>query len=646
MFHKAITITITMILLTFILAYTGQAITTVRAAPTPTMAAVAASLDAQDVEAFMDGFINAQLSTHHIAGATVAVVKDGQVILVKGYGYADYAALKPVDGQTTLFLVASISKLFVWTSVMQLVEQGKIDLNADVNTYLKTFRIPDAFGKPVTMLNLMTHTAGFEDSNRDASVDTLERLQPLGVFLSGHIPERVYPPGTISAYSNYGAALAGYIVQEVSGMPFEDYVEKNIFTPLGMTRSTSRQPVPDALKADVSNGYYVNSGQFRAGDSALLNVFPAGSLTTTAPDIARFMIAHLQDGEYNGARILEAKTAQEMHSRAWTPSAEIEGMAHGFFATTINGQRVLQHGGDTELFHSELMLIPQQGVGLFVSYNSMTGGSGGSELEAAFMDRYFPVQRVALKSPADFKTRLNSYIGSFDLARRNYSTPEKILGLVQYFTVSPGPDDTLLMTSDRSQGDVDQWVETKPGVFKLAGGDDTLVFLDKSRGQYQTAYIGSLASIGLLRSPWYATPSFDLRLLAICLIMFLTGILAAPVGLFGLRIKPATDERRQWLRRAARWVAFSFCLLTILYVLGSGSLYIALTSKPGGDFAPLMILTQVARVGVLLALAMVALSYFVWRGKYWSLAGRIHYTLLTVAAWAFIGFGLVWRLLG
>ena len=206
MFHKAITITITMVLVTIILAHTGQAITTVRAAPTPTIAAVAASLDAQDVETFMDGFINAQLSTHHIAGATVAVVQDGQVILVKGYGYSDYATLKPVDGQTTLFRVASIGKLFVWTSVMQLVEQGKIDLNADVNTYLKTFRIPDAFGRPVTMLNRMTHTAGFEDSNRDAAVDTLERLQPLGVFLSGHIPERVYPPGTISAYSNYGAA--------------------------------------------------------------------------------------------------------------------------------------------------------------------------------------------------------------------------------------------------------------------------------------------------------------------------------------------------------------------------------------------------------------------------------------------------------
>jgi CubicO group peptidase (beta-lactamase class C family) len=229
------------------------------------MVAVAASLDARDVEVFMNGFINAQLSAHHIAGATVAVVKDGQVILVKGYGYADYANLKPVDGQTTLFRVASIGKLFVWTSVMQLAEQGKIDLNADVNTYLNTFKIPDDFGKPVTMLNLMTHTAGFEDGTRDATVDTLERLQPLGVYLSGHIPERVYPPA----------------------------------------RS---RPIP------ITGWVFCEQWAISRWYSALLNAYPAGSLTTTAPDLARFMIAHLQDGQYNGTRILEAKTAQEMHS--------------------------------------------------------------------------------------------------------------------------------------------------------------------------------------------------------------------------------------------------------------------------------------------------------------------------------------------
>src|SRR5262249_14602977 len=159
----------------------------------------------------MDGFVTSQLAVHHIAGATVAVVKDGKVVLVKGYGYADYATLKPVDGHKTLFRPGSISKLFVWTAVMQLVEQGKIDLNADVNTYLKTFKIRDAFGKPITMINLMTHTPGFEDQVRGLFVDDPAKLQPLGTYLSGHIPARIYPPGTIAAYSNYGAALAAYI---------------------------------------------------------------------------------------------------------------------------------------------------------------------------------------------------------------------------------------------------------------------------------------------------------------------------------------------------------------------------------------------------------------------------------------------------
>jgi CubicO group peptidase (beta-lactamase class C family) len=638
MFRKCSTIAAALALVALVCA--GQSITPAHAQPL----AAPDPGSAQDVEAFMDGFVDAQLTTHHIAGATVAVVKNGQVVLVKGYGYADYATFKPVDGQTTLFRPGSVSKLFIWTAVMQQVEQGKLDLSADVNTYLKTFKIPDAFGKPVTMLNLMTHTPGFEDGARDLFVDQESRLQTLEVYLSGHIPARIYPPGKVAAYSNYGATLAAYIVQEVSGVPFDEYVEKNIFSPLGMTHSTFRQPLPDALKTDMSKGYYVNGGQYEPGAFELVNAYPAGALSASAADLAKFMIAQLADGEYNGARILKTETAREMHAQAWTPSPQIEGMAHGFYSTTINGQRIIQHGGDTALFHSELMLIPEQKVGLFVSYNSVTGASAGGELAAAFMDRYYPVTRAAPKPPADFKTRLNAYVGSYGLARLNTTTPEKITGLFQNITVSPGQNDTLLVTSIRSPGSVDQWVEAKPGVLKLVGGDDTMVFLDEANGQYQTTYIASVPMVAALRAPWYATTVFGVSLLAVCLVLFLTGILAAPVGLFGLRVKPPDDEPRKWLRRTARWVGFAFCLLTIVYLVGFGASVASLMLNPGSDFGMLIGLTWLARLGVLVALAMIPLCWFAWRGKYWSLAGRIHYTLLTVAAWAYIGFELVWRL--
>ena len=200
-------------------------------------------LTASDVEAFLDGIVPLQLERDDIAGATIAIVKDGKLLFAKGYGYSDYEKKKPVSAEETLFRPGSVSKLFTWTAVMQLVEQGKLDLDRNVNDYLD-FKIPDAFGQPITLKNLLTHTPGFEEQIKD--LFTVGSESPnLGAYLKTHIPTRIYPPGTVPAYSNYGTALAGYIVERVSGRPFNEYVEENIFKPLGMD-SFNFSPAPSA----------------------------------------------------------------------------------------------------------------------------------------------------------------------------------------------------------------------------------------------------------------------------------------------------------------------------------------------------------------------------------------------------------------
>jgi CubicO group peptidase (beta-lactamase class C family) len=209
-------------------------------------------LTAQDLEAFLDGIVPLQLERDDIAGATIAVVKDGKLLFAKGYGYADYKNKKPVSADETLFRPGSSGKLFTWTAVMQLVEQGKLDLDRDVNTYLD-FKIPDAFGQAITLKNLLTHTPGFEEQIKDLFSVGSESPN-LGAYLKTHIPKRIYPPGTVPAYSNYGAALAGYIVERVSGHPFNEYIEENIFKPLGMTHSTIVQPLPATLSPYMSTG--------------------------------------------------------------------------------------------------------------------------------------------------------------------------------------------------------------------------------------------------------------------------------------------------------------------------------------------------------------------------------------------------------
>jgi len=180
-------------------------------------------LTVADVHAFLDGFVPMQLEREDIAGAVVLVVKDGAIFFAKGYGYSDVDKKTPVTVDATLFRPGSISKLFTWTAVMQLVEQGKLDLDRDVNEYLD-FKIPAKFGKPITLRNIMTHTTGFEEQVKDLINEEGAPIAMLKQHLAEHIPERIFPPGTTPAYSNYGASLAGYIVERVSGRPFNDYI--------------------------------------------------------------------------------------------------------------------------------------------------------------------------------------------------------------------------------------------------------------------------------------------------------------------------------------------------------------------------------------------------------------------------------------
>src|SRR5436305_2296189 len=337
----------------------------------PATATTPHEMTSQDVSAFLDGIMPQQLAREDIAGAVISVVKDGKVLFAKGYGYSDVEKKKPVSPEDTLFRPGSISKLFTWTSVMQLVEQGKLDLDRDVNDYLD-FKIPATYPKPITLRNIMTHTAGFEESVQELFVADAKDLKPLRPYLTEHMPTRIFPPGTTPAYSNYATTVAGYIVQRVSGQDYFDYVDEHIIKPLGMTHSTFRQPLPDALAPLMSKGYDVASQPAKKFE--FVEAAPAGSSSVSAMDMTHFMIAHLQDGKYENVQILKPETAQLMHSRQFENLPQMNAMCLGFYEETRNGHRIIGHGGDTENFHSDLHLMPDAHLGFFVSYNSAGKG--------------------------------------------------------------------------------------------------------------------------------------------------------------------------------------------------------------------------------------------------------------------------------
>ena len=388
--------------------------------------------------------------------------------------------------QETLFRPGSISKLFTWTAIMQLYEQGKLDLDRDINEYLD-FKIPDAFGKPITLKNVMTHTPGFEEQIKDL-FDTKPITPNLGQYLKTHTPARIYPPGTVPAYSNYATAIAGYIVERVSGRPFDQYIAENILRPLKMTHSTFSQPLPQELAPFMSSGYRLGSGD--AGPFEIVNPFPAGSLSSTAADMAQFMMAHLQDGQLGDAKILKPETARLMHSRLFGLDDGANAMCYGFYEETRNGHRIIGHGGDTVFFHSDLHLVLDQNVGFFVSYNSAGNSSGlGDSPRAnvweAFLDRYYPYTVPATTS-ASAKEDAKAAAGTYVLSRKSENSFLRVASLLQQFTVSPvGDGDIEVPQLTGANGKPKRWQGVGPMTFLERGGQDKLIFKPDQDGRMQ-----------------------------------------------------------------------------------------------------------------------------------------------------------------
>jgi CubicO group peptidase (beta-lactamase class C family) len=428
---------------------------------------VAVALTADDVNTWLDGYLPYALHVGDIAGAVVAIVKDGKVLTERGYGYSDVEKRIPVDPRRTLFRPGSVSKLFTWTAVMQLVEQGKIDLDADLNRYID-FKIPERDGKPVTMRNVMQHTAGFEEQAKGIMSDD-PNAPGFEALLKQWVPHRVFVAGTTPAYSNYGASLAGYIVQRVSGEPFDAYMEKHIFAPLDMQLSTFRQPLPARLLPLMSKGYPRASED--PAPFEIVGAAPAGALSSPGEDMAHFMIAHLQEGEYNGNRILSAATARRMHDSPLTLLPPLNRMELGFFETNINGREVIAHLGDTQYFHTSLHLFLKEGVGFYVSFNSLGRDGAAGQLRGAlfqdFADRYFPGTppggKVDEKAAAAHAAAMR---GNWVNSRGSQSSFLAALDLFGQTQVSVNAKGELMLPVPGLNGQPRHWIEYAPFVWR------------------------------------------------------------------------------------------------------------------------------------------------------------------------------------
>ena len=606
-------------------------------------------LTATDLEAFLDGFMPQQIEKADIVGAVLAVVKDGKVLFEKGYGYSDAEKKTPVSAQDTLFRPGSISKLFTWTAVMQQVEQGKLDLDRDVNQYLD-FKLPQTFGKPTTLRDIMTHRSGLEETIKDLFVGSEKDLMPMAKYLPSHLPAQIFAPGAVPAYSNYATTVAAYVVQRVSGRPFDDYVDEHFFNPLNMTRATFRQPLPESLKPFMSNGYDLGSGKPKPFE--YVEVAPAGSLSASAESMAHWMIMHLQNGHYGDVQILKPETAAQMHARqeGWPPG--MNAMALGFYEQNRNGHRIIAHGGDTEFFHSNLLLILDANVGLFVSYNSAgrpDHGDARGDLFEKFMNRYFPAASENEPATSTAAQDARSVAGSYKISRRFETNLLALTTMLNEAKFVADPKDNTIYFEGffkKENGQPRHFREVGPMHFRSLDGPEKVTFIKDGSGR-RVAYIDYPFMVfqevdGALDRQMFNYIAIGFAVAVIALTILLWPIAAILRKHYGrpLTLAPGARKWRRWVKIV--------CIIDVAFLTGL-LLVMNELEKPGGLGArgdlELHLWQVVGVLGGIGALIAIVAALKSWADAQQWIWYRIWNTLLAAGCATFFWFLVHWHLL-
>ncbi|MFL5553065.1 MAG: serine hydrolase domain-containing protein [Gemmatimonadaceae bacterium] len=439
----------------------------------PQTARLEGPTDAVELERFVDSVMSVQMRAERTPGAAFVFVRDGRILLKKGYGYSDADRKRPVSPDSTIFRIGSISKVFTAFALVQMADRGLIDLNVDVNRYLRRVKVPDAFGAPVTGINLLDHTAGFDEVRPGTQAPSENAVEPLARFLAPRL-RRVRPPGQTISYSTYGMTLAGELVEELSGLAFEEYLQKNVFRPLGM--ASTNITVPQRLKQYVSPPFEM------APDSSITvagwewyHTTPASSMNSTAGDMAKFIIANLNESKPDTMGVMTSRTLRFMQRQHITMHPRLPGFALGFYEDYVGDLRLLEHGGNVEGFSAQIVLIPTAHAGFFV-VNHREQSQVRDNLKAALLARYYPSSAIKrIVPPPDLSTRagLSAFVGSYAWTTSCHTcVPRSVPSILR---VVANPDGTLSFAGGK-------WIQVEPLLFVRENGTGYIAFRSNATG--------------------------------------------------------------------------------------------------------------------------------------------------------------------
>lgn len=590
------------------------------------------------LEAFVDGAVAAHMRDHDIPGVTVSVVRSGRTLFAKGYGVADADGARAVSGGGTLFLIGSVSKTFIWTSVMMLVERGEINLEADVNVYLKDLQIPEKFNAPITMNDLMAHRAGFEDTLAlfTVSDDTDRTLTEL---LNEHMPARVFPPGARTSYSNWGSVLAAKIVEDVAGVSYEQFLRDEILTPLGMDdtvlygtsltdpRLAARRAAP--LKA--AHGWPADSDYMEIGPYA-----PAGGMASSAQDMARWMAFHLGAGELDGVRLMSRATHQRMLQRAFRDRTAGADLAHGFITTTISGQDTFGHAGGTNAFYTNMVMFPGLATGIFVSQNATVDRGLVSDLPVLVAEHLgggVPSGQAAVNNaPA------SDYAGTYLNNRRSFTHFEKLFAAPGAAAVTTAEDGAVIVAS---QGVTRLYkpVSGAMDVFENRYGE-RVIFARNAQGRV-THFSDTVGIHSFDRAGVGDNPQMLNAVLGFALLFSITTWLGAwrrfgrgaPESAAGAMLGAGA------LAAGALVIAFAGGLASVIAVLSSA------TAATLQAYPPLAVTVTRMLALVLFFVGFAALAglWPAWARSGWGVFRKAHYTLFALALGALAAMLVIWN---
>ena len=594
------------------------------------------------VEAFVDGIVKPLMKKNHSPSGVVSLMIEGEVVFSKGYGYQDVEKGIRVDPNTTLFRPGSISKLFTWVSVMQQVERGNLDLDVDINQYLNTFQIEDSWpGQPVTLRDILSHTAGFEDGAVGYLIlDDVSRIVPLAKSLASHIPARVNPPGKHTAYSNWGTAVAGLIVANVSGLEFNDYVQKNIFDLLEMKIATFVEPLPQALAPNMAQSYGWKDGKYVLENFEIITNFgPAGSSSVSSLDMANFARAVLNNGTFvnskgDSVQLLSAETMKKMLSTLYTQDPRIGGMSYGFINYPFKGINMIGHDGATMVFKSHFGLSLEKNMMLFYSFSGPGGKSVFDALKGEFYDYFFPSQEVSSINASinGFSQRAADFVGSYQPWRSSFTKMEALMAALKEVKVAAMPDNTLLIDDKR-------YIEIDHNLFRPIDGETLIAFQKNEAGEI-TGFMNETLPVGQMsKVPFYRSLLFFILIVVFSSVIFIEVILHR---IYQAKIIKTLSNNEKHAMTASLVIAVSLLAFVILAIVG------VVTARNLAYEIPWLIPFSLY-FPVIAAIAttfLIIVLLQLWRSKTTKKMIRLRLTLVAIFSVVMILFYDYWNLLG